>query len=71
MKENKPATSNSRQKWSHMNPNSTFKVSIDRITIIADYLTQKFDRIARDTFLKLPLSLRVVMVSRSLIIQQS
>ena len=54
MKESKPATSNSRQKWSHMNPNSTFKVSIDRITIIADYLTQKFDRIARDTFLKLP-----------------
>ena len=60
MIEKKPAPSNSRQKYSHMNfkdtfsSNSEFKVSIDRITIIADFLTEKFDRIARDEFLKKP-----------------
>ena len=60
MKENKPAPSNSRLKYSHMSfkdnfsPNSEFRVSIDRITVIGDFLTAKFDRIARDEFLKLP-----------------
>lgn len=60
MIEKKPAPSNSRLKYSHMSfkenfvLNSEFKVSIDRITIVADFLTQKFDRIARDEFLKYP-----------------
>lgn len=60
MVEKKPASSNSRQKWSHMNfnktfsPDAEFKVSIDRITIIADFLTERFDRIAREEFLNHP-----------------
>lgn len=60
MVEKKPASSNSRLKYSNMNfkdtfpPDATFKVSIDRITVIADYLTQKFDRVARESFLKKP-----------------
>ena len=57
MVEKMPASSNSRLKYSNMNfkdtfpPDATFKVSIDRITVIADYLTQKFDRVARESFL--------------------